>query len=182
MERIGKSFVNLHRNFHKQKSKVLKPVALQRLPELNLPPAPLKVRQCPDGVERVLDPLRGKWVALTPEEWVRQHFVAHLTENLGYPAALMGNEVPLTLNGTSRRCDTVLFSSEGLRPVMIVEYKAPHVEITQRVFDQIVRYNMVLHARWLIVSNGLRHFCCEVDYENRKVRFVADKPAYHEIR
>ncbi len=121
-------------------------------------------------------------MALTPEEWVRQHFVAHLTENLGYPAALMGNEVPLTLNGTSRRCDTVLFSSEGLRPVMIVEYKAPHVEITQRVFDQIVRYNMVLHARWLIVSNGLRHFCCEVDYENRKVRFVADIPAYHDIR
>ena len=102
------------------------------------------MRQCPDGVERVLDPLRGKWVALTPEEWVRQHFVAHLTENLGYPAALMGNEVPLTLNGTSRRCDTVLFSSEGLRPVMIVEYKAPHVEITQRVFDQIVRYNLSL--------------------------------------
>ncbi len=91
------------------------------------------MRQCPDGVERVLDPLRGKWVALTPEEWVRQHFVAHLTENLGYPAALMGNEVPLTLNGTSRRCDTVLFSSEGLRPVMIVEYKAPHVEITAGV-------------------------------------------------
>lgn len=136
---------------------------------------------CDDGVRRVYDALRRKFVALTPEEWVRQHFVAYMTGELGYPAALMGNEVGITLNGTSRRCDTVLFSRKGLAPLMIVEYKAPHIEITQRVFDQIVRYNMVLHARWLVVSNGMRHFCCEIDYEKRGVRFLPNVPRYEEL-
>ena len=154
---------------------------LHTLPTLNLPAAQLQVRRCADGVTRVHDPLRGKFVALTPEEWVRQNFVAHLTGNLGYPPALMGNEVSLTLNGTSRRCDTVLFSSNGLVPLMIVEYKAPGVEITQKVFDQIVRYNMVLRARWLAVSNGLRHFCCEVDYDARACRFLPEFPSYADI-
>jgi len=154
---------------------------LCQLPKLNLPPAPLDVRRCDDGVVRVFDALRGKYVALTPEEWVRQHFVRHLIDHLGYPAALMGNEVSLTLNGTARRCDTVLFSPEGLVPRMIVEYKAPGVEITQKVFDQIVRYNMVLHARWLAVSNGMRHFCCEIDYNARGVRFLPQFPAYRQL-
>ena len=154
---------------------------MQNLPGLNLPDAPLQLKKCGDGITRVFDPLRGKYVALTPEEWVRQHFVAHLVGNMGYPAALMGNEVPLTLNGTSRRCDTVLFSPQGLQPVMIIEYKAPHIEITQKVFDQIVRYNMVLQARWLIVSNGMRHFCCEIDYDSRKVRFLPGIPAYDDL-
>ncbi len=151
------------------------------LPPLNLPAAQLQCKICDDGVRRVYDALRRKFVALTPEEWVRQHFVAYMTGELGYPAALMGNEVGITLNGTSRRCDTVLFSRNGLVPLMIVEYKAPHIEITQRVFDQIVRYNMVLHARWLVVSNGMRHFCCEIDYEKRGVRFLPNVPRYAEL-
>ena len=141
----------------------------------------MQCKICDDGVRRVYDALRRKFVALTPEEWVRQHFVAYMTGELGYPAALMGNEVGITLNGTSRRCDTVLFSRNGLVPLMIVEYKAPHIEITQRVFDQIVRYNMVLHARWLVVSNGMRHFCCEIDYEKRGVRFLPNVPRYAEL-
>lgn len=147
-------------------------------PSLNLPTARLRLLTGDDGVERVFDSLRGKFVVLTPEEWVRQHFVAYLTGSLGYPAALLGNEVSLTLNATARRCDTVLFSRRGMKPLMIVEYKAPHIEITQKVFDQIVRYNMVLQARWLVVSNGQRHFCCEVDYAARKVRFLPAVPAY----
>ena len=151
------------------------------LPPLNLPAAQLQCKICDDGVRRVYDALRRKFVALTPEEWVRQHFVAYMTGELGYPAALMGNEVGITLNGTSRRCDTVLFSRNGLVPLMIVEYKAPHIEITQRVFDQIVRYNTVLHARWLVVSNGMRHFCCEIDYEKRGVRFLPNVPRYAEL-
>lgn len=151
------------------------------LPPLNLPAAQLQCKICDDGVRRVYDALRRKFVALTPEEWVRQHFVAYMTGELGYPAALMGNEVGITLNGTSRRCDTVLFSRNGLVPLMIVEYKAPHIEITQRVFDQIVRYNMVLHARWLVVSNGMRHFCCEIDYEKRGVSFLPNVPRYAEL-
>lgn len=152
------------------------------LPALHLPPTHLEVKQCADGVVRVFDRLRRKPVALTPEEWVRQHFVAYLIDSLGFPEALMANEVAITLNGTSRRCDTVVYSRQGLVPQVIVEYKAPSIAITQRVFDQIVRYNMVLQVEWLMVSNGLQHFCCHVDYANRRVRFLESIPAYAELR
>lgn len=151
------------------------------LPALHLPPTRLEVKQCTDGVVRVFDRLRRKPVALTPEEWVRQHFVAYLIDSLGFPETLMANEVAITLNGTSRRCDTVVYSRQGLVPQVIVEYKAPSVAITQRVFDQIVRYNMVLQVEWLMVSNGLQHFCCHVDYANRRVRFLESIPAYAEL-
>ena len=151
------------------------------LPALHLPPTHLEVKQCADGVVRVSDRLRRKPVALTPEEWVRQHFVAYLIDSLGFPETLMANEVAITLNGTSRRCDTVVYSHQGLVPQVIVEYKAPSIAITQRVFDQIVRYNMVLQVEWLMVSNGLQHFCCHVDYANRRVRFLESIPAYAEL-
>ena len=126
---------------------------------------------------KVFDPIRKKYVALTPEEYVRQHFTAWMTDHLGYPGSLMGNEVSLKLNGTSRRCDKVLFRNDGT-PVVIVEYKAPTVAITQTVFDQIARYNMVLRSHFLIVSNGLRHFCCEMDYDNETYRFLPQIPVW----
>lgn len=131
-----------------------------------------------DGrILKVFDPLRRKYVALTPEEYVRQHFTAWMTDSLGYPGSLMSNEVSLKLNNTSRRCDTVVFRSDG-SPAVIVEYKAPSVAITQSVFDQIARYNMVLQARFLIVSNGMRHFCCELDYDNETYRFLSRIPVW----
>ena len=131
-----------------------------------------------DGkILKVFDPIRKKYVALTPEEYVRQHFTAWMTDHLGYPGSLMGNEVSLKLNGTSRRCDTVVFRNDGT-PVVIVEYKAPTVAITQTVFDQIARYNMVLRSHFLIVSNGLRHFCCEMDYDNETYRFLPQIPVW----
>lgn len=130
---------------------------------------------------RVYDPLRKKYVALTPEEWVRQHFVAHLVADLGFQESLLANEVAITLNGTSRRCDTVVYSRRGLRPLAIVEYKAPRVAISQKVFDQISRYNMVLRVPWLIVSNGLGHYCCRVDYESGRCVFVKELPRYDEV-
>ena len=139
------------------------------------------MRDDPDGVTRVYCPLRRRFVALTPEEWVRQHFVAHLTADLGYPAPLLANEVAITLNSTSRRCDTVLYSPQGLRPQMIVEYKAPHIRITQKVFDQIVRYNSVLRVPYLIVSNGLTHYCCHIDYTTPRVTFLPTIPPYSEL-
>lgn len=155
--------------------------AAERFGRLNLPPAKLHVVQSADGVVRVFDRLRKIHVALTPEEWVRQHFVAMLIEELGYPEGLMANEVPLTLNGTSRRCDTVVYSREGLQPLMIVEYKAPNVALTQRVFDQIVRYNTVLRTPWLVVSNGLKHYCCRVDFDNHRVEFADSIPPYKSL-
>ena len=96
---------------------------------------------------------------------------------LGYPASLMNNEVSIFLNNTRRRCDTVVFRNDG-SPAVIVEYKAPTVAITQNVFDQIARYNMVLRSRYLIVSNGIRHFCCEMDYNADSYSFLAQIPVW----
>lgn len=144
---------------------------------LNLPTFAAKVKE-KDGKHIIFDPVRRKFVALTPEEWVRQHFVNYLITNKGYPKELLANEVPLKLNGTSKRCDTVAYN-RFLTPLMIVEYKAPHIEITSSVFDQIVRYNMVLHVRYLAVSNGISHFCCKINYENQTYSFLEGIPEYN---
>ncbi|MBR4722486.1 MAG: type I restriction enzyme HsdR N-terminal domain-containing protein [Muribaculaceae bacterium] len=149
--------------------------------KLNLPEYS-DVRICRDGdALKIFDRIRKKFVALTPEEWVRQNFVNHLIENLGYPESLIANEHGIELNGTSRRCDTVVFDRYGL-PAMIVEYKAPTVNITQDVFDQIVRYNLVLHARFLIVSNGLTHYCCQIDPSTGAYTFLPSIPDYEAVK
>jgi predicted type IV restriction endonuclease len=127
----------------------------------------------------VFDPLRKKWFVLTPEEWVRQHFVHYLLSEYGYSAHRMANEVGLRLNNTLRRCDTVVYD-DYMQPLMIVEYKASHIQITQRVFDQIARYNMVLGAKYLIVSNGLNHYCCSIADGN--VTFMRNIPRYEDIK
>ena len=146
---------------------------------LNLPSFPIKIQQR-NGKNVIFDPLRKKYVALTPEEWVRQHFTHFLTEVKGYPKGLLANEVQLTLNGTKKRCDTVLFNKD-LSARMIVEYKAPNITITQAVFDQITRYNMVLKVDYLIVSNGINHYCCKIDYNTMTYTFLPDIPAYNEL-
>ena len=148
--------------------------------ELNLPEYDCKVKQRDDGSPDIWDRLRERWVSLTPEEWVRQHFVAWLIADKQFPAALMANEVSLTQNGIARRCDTVALDHTG-QSLVIVEYKAPTVKVTQKTFDQIVRYNMVLHARYLIVSNGLEHYCCQIDYENNSYRFLEEIPCYESL-
>lgn len=146
---------------------------------LNLPPVELRLRR--EGkMTRVFDPLRRKWVRLTPEEWVRQHFVAWLQGEFHYPASLMANEIGIDVNGTRKRCDTVIFRSDAT-PAVIVEYKAPDVRITQAVFDQIVRYNMHLHADYLIVSNGMEHYCCRMDYTHDTYHFIPRIPDYHAL-
>ncbi len=147
---------------------------------LNLPPYATKI-VVRDGKNAIWDVIRRKYVALTPEEWVRQHFVHFLVNNKGYPVSLLANEVGLTLNGMSRRCDTVLYD-RTLSARMIVEYKAPNVEITQKVFDQIGRYNLVFRVDYLIVSNGLTHYCCRMDYEKNSYHFLADIPDYSELQ
>ena len=148
--------------------------------ELNLPEYECKVKKREDGSWAIWDRLRGRWVSLTPEEWVRQHFVEWLITDRQFPAALMGNEMSLTQNGIARRCDTVVGDRTG-KVLVIVEYKAPTVKVTQKTFDQIVRYNMVLHARYLIVSNGLEHYCCRIDYETDSYRFLESIPCYADL-
>ena len=142
------------------------------LPHLNLPTYNIRLREVA-GKYDVFDPLRRKYVALTPEEWVRQHFVNFLIEQRDYPSGLMANEVSLNLNGLSRRCD--------VRPRVIVEYKRPTVRITQKVFDQISRYNIVMQVDYLIISNGLDHYCCKMDYEHQTYAFIQNIPNFSEV-
>ena len=150
----------------------------QMLP-LNLPNFDIKVKKSADQL-LVWDETRRKYVALTPEEWVRQHFVHFLISEKGYRQELIANEVSIKLNGTAKRCDTVIYD-RLLTPLMIVEYKAPSITITPKVFDQIVRYNRVLHVQYLIVSNGIRHFCCQIDYETLSYRFLKEIPYAQEV-
>lgn len=146
---------------------------------LNLPAFDAKII-VKNGKNVIFDSIRRRYVALTPEEWVRQHFVNFLIAHKGYPRELMANEVPITLNGTKKRCDTVLYKRD-LSARMIIEYKAPDVEITQAVFNQIMRYNMVLRVEYLVISNGIQHFCCQMDYANNRYNFLQYIPDYHQI-
>lgn len=147
--------------------------------ELNLPSFDINVKKI-GGKLSILDPLRRKFVALTPEEWVRQHFVIFLLREKGYPAALIANEIQIDLNKLKKRCDSVVYNRD-LSPLMIIEYKAPDVEITQQVFDQIVRYNIVLKVKYLIVSNGLNHYCCIMDYDKQSFSYLSDIPNYTDL-
>lgn len=146
---------------------------------LNLPNFTIKVI-VRNGKKMVFDPLRRRYLVLTPEEWVRQNFIQFLIQHKNYPAALLANEVSLTLNNTAKRCDTVLFRRDTT-PMMIVEYKAPSIPITQKVFEQISRYNMVMRVDYLVVSNGLEHYCCHMDYETRQCKFLHDIPSYQQL-
>lgn len=147
---------------------------------LNLPPYKIKTRTS-GGQTEVFDFLRRRYVRLTPEEWVRQHFTHFLVEQKGFPAALLANEVTVNVGGVARRCDSVLYDRTGRRPRLIVEYKAPGVPITQHVFQQIYSYNCTLRADYLIVSNGRSHYCCRVDYSKMDVDFLEYIPSYTEL-
>ena len=134
-----------------------------------------QVRQFDDGRREVLDPVRRRWVALTPEEWVRQQLILILYNRYGYPLELMQVEGAITLNGLTRRCDIVIYSSDGT-PQIIVECKEPNVKITQKVCDQACRYNTVLHVPYLILDNGHDIIILEVDFTTGKVSQISDIP------
>lgn len=145
---------------------------------LNLPVFSINWGRTSDGKPTIFDSIRGKHVAATPEEWVRQHFVNYLVNHLYFPKSFIANEIGLKLNGTDRRCDTIIYSRD-LRPVCIIEYKRPSIDITGNVFNQIARYNSVLGAPFLIVSNGLKHFCCR--YSGEGYTFLHAIPSYDEM-
>ncbi len=144
--------------------------------QLNLPPFDMKLSGTRERM-KVFDILRRRYVALTPEEWVRQHFVNYLINHLGYPAPLLANEVQLTVGEKHLRADTVLFSRD-MRPRMIVEYKAPSVAITPDVFNQIAVYNTLLHVDYLVVSNGIEHYCRRIDYTTGQALSLDHIPTY----
>lgn len=149
---------------------------------LNLPPFRPKIRKEEDGNIQIFDFLRKRFVKLTPEEWVRQHFTHYLIKYRGFPASLLANEVTINVGGVARRCDSLLYNIRGGTPKIIIEYKAPHIPITQNVFQQIYSYNSVLKADYLIVSNGLSHYCCHVDYQKMTVNYLQDIPFYKELQ
>lgn len=146
---------------------------------LNLPSFEYKVIK-QNGRPVIFDFIRRRYVALTPEEWVRQHFVHFLTDCKGYPPALLANEVELRVGEKRLRCDSILYDRLA-RPRIVIEYKAPTVAITQKVFNQICTYNMLLHVDYLMVSNGLQHYCCRMDYEKGTYTFIDGIPEYGEL-
>jgi len=146
---------------------------------LNLPIAELRIKK-QIGKDYVFDRLRKQFVRLTPEEYVRQQFVSFLIEHKGYPSGRMVNEIEIVLGNVKKRCDTVLYDFY-LQPLMVIEYKAPFAVINQKTFDQIARYNLVLQVPWLIVSNGIQHFCCRIDKDRKEYIFVNEIPEYEKI-
>ncbi|SEK74014.1 type I restriction enzyme HsdR N-terminal domain-containing protein [Parapedobacter koreensis] len=143
---------------------------------LNLPAYPAKIQR--DGAALfIFDELRKKQLVLTPEEWVRQHWVQHLIRAKKYPRALIRIEGGLTLNEMSRRSDLVVYDNLG-KKILLAEFKAPSVKITQATFEQIANYNTVHRIPFLLVSNGLQHFYCRIDFEGGTFTFLDDLPEY----
>lgn len=151
---------------------------------LNLPPLPLKVQRQKSGL-LIYDILRRRYVTLTPEEWVRQHFIHYLIDHQSYPAGLMANEVSIRMPGNyhnTRRCDTVLYHKQDCVPQMLIEYKAPTVRLTQAIFNQVFAYNSVLRVPYLIMSNGLQHICLQLDYDTLTYHTLPAVPHYEDLK
>jgi len=146
------------------------------MPRLNLPVYDLRTR-VQEGMKQIFDPVRKIFVALTAEEWVRQNFLMYLTEERKYPPSLIAVETTIRVHAMKRRCDIVIFDRNG-KPFMIVECKAPGIGTGQKVFDQIARYNLALGVEYLVVTNGLQHYCCRIDHAAHAYLFVGEIPAY----
>ena len=139
---------------------------------LNLPTYSFNIKLI-EQRKYIFDFIRKKFVILTPEEWVRQNFLRFMVEEKKYPASLIAVEMEFKLNNLSKRSDAVVYNKKG-KPILIVEFKGPDIKINQKVFDQIARYNMKLNVNFLIVSNGMEHFCCQLDYENNTYVFLKE--------
>lgn len=125
----------------------------------------------------IFDEIRKKFIHLTPEEWVRQHVVQFLLQDKKYPKSHINVEKLIKINDLSKRYDGVVFQPNG-EIFLLIECKAPEVPISQQTFDQIARYNLVLKAKYLMVTNGLNHYFCQMDFENEKYVFLKELPEY----
>jgi len=143
---------------------------------LNLPTYSFNIKS-EDGRKFILDVIRKKYVVLTPEEWVRQNFVRYLNEEKQYPLALMSVERSFSLYKLSKRSDILVYNRHGA-PALIVECKAPEVKVDRQVFDQIIRYNLTFKVNFLLVTNGLQHFCCRLDHGRNTANFLNDIPDF----
>ncbi|MEJ7693717.1 type I restriction enzyme HsdR N-terminal domain-containing protein [Daejeonella sp.] len=143
---------------------------------LNLPRYPFRLKQDGDTTH-IFDEIRKKFLVLTPEEWVRQHFIQFLIKEKKYPRSLIKLEGGLKLNSIQKRSDILLFDTAGEK-IVLVECKAPSVKISQAAFDQVARYNFVHRVKFIVVSNGLQHFCAEIDFEEESYKFLEELPEY----
>ena len=151
---------------------------MNQLQPLQLPPYPFKITDL-NGQLTLFDEIRKKQVVITPEEWVRQHFVQYLINQKSYPKTLIKLEGGLKLHGMQRRTDIVVFNPEGEK-ILMVECKAPSVAINQKVFDQVARYNITHKIALLAVTNGLQHYYCSVDFNNGSYKFIEELPTYRQ--
>lgn len=146
--------------------------------KLNLPEYAFRTKM-EEGKRLIFDKIRKKFVALTPEEWVRQNFIQYLIKEKKYPESLMAVEKQILVNGKQRRFDLLIYLRNG-QPHLIAEFKAPNVKITQDAFDQVVRYNMALRVEKVFISNGLKHFICEIDYVKNSYNYLQEIPMFSE--
>ncbi len=149
-------------------------------PELNFPTFEFRFKRDGDKL-MILDPFRKKYIVLTSEEWVRQHLAQFLVRDYHYPAGLLVTEASISLKGKSLRSDILIYNSKG-EPLLLAECKAPQVSITQSVFDQAANYNYQYKVEYLIVSNGLEHYCCFVNWREKKLDFLLQIPDYSSIK
>ncbi len=147
--------------------------------KLNLPEYSFRIKTT-EGKSYIFDSLRKKYVRLTPEEWVRQNFVQFLIAEKNYSVSLITVEAAVKVNGNPQRADLVVFDRSG-NPALAAEFKAPEIKISQQTFDQIVRYNMQLKVKFLIVSNGLDHFCCQINYAENSYLYLAEIPNFSDL-
>lgn len=143
---------------------------------LNLPDFKCDLRRMAENTT-IFDTIRKKHVILTPEEWVRQHFVNYLVNHLFYPKSLIKLEGGLSFNSLKKRSDILVYDREG-KPFMLVECKASHIKIEQKVFVQASVYNKTIKAKYIVVSNGMQHFCCEIDQDSNSYEFLQEIPTY----
>jgi len=144
--------------------------------QLNFPTYPFRIKNSENKLS-IFDDIRKKFIVLTPEEWVRQHCVQFLMIEKKYPKSLINVEKELLINGRKKRYDIVVFNTDGSIHILI-ECKAPKINITQKTFDQIAQYNLKLNANLLMVTNGLSHYYCQMDYDNERYQFLRDIPEY----
>ena len=144
--------------------------------KLNFPDYEFRFKNTDNKIS-VYDEIRRKFIQMTPEEWVRQHVVKYLLIQKKYPLLHINVEKIIKINGLTRRYDVVVFQPNG-KILLLVECKAPEVVISQNTFDQIARYNMSLNAKFMMVTNGLNHYFCQMDYEQEKYNFLQDLPEY----
>ena len=144
--------------------------------KLNFPNYSFRFKNSENKVS-IFDEIRKKFILLTPEEWVRQHVVQFLLQDKKYPKSYINVEKLIKINNLSKRYDSVVFQPNG-DIFLLIECKAPEVPISQQTFDQIARYNLVLKAKYLMVTNGLNHYFCQMDFENEKYVFLKELPEY----